>query len=49
MCEQEGAVKCEECRRWFCSRGGLEVHRCRREEDGAAGGAGVSQGQVEVQ
>ncbi len=45
MCEQEGAVQCEECRRWFHSRGRLAVHRCRREEvveDGAAGGTGVS-------
>ena len=52
VCEQEGAVQCEECRKWFCSRGGLVVRRCRREEvveDGAAGGAGagVSQGLVE--
>ena len=41
VCEQEGAVQCEECRRWFCNRDGLAVHRCRREEmveDGAAGG-----------
>ena len=50
VCEKEGAVQCEECRRWFCSRGGLAVHRCRREEmveDGAVGGLAVSQGRVE--
>ena len=28
--EQEGAVKCETCERWFRSRGGLAVHTCRR-------------------
>ena len=47
-----GAVQCEECRRWFRSRGGLAMHRCRREEvvenDAAGGvGAGVSQERVE--
>ena len=45
--EQKGAVQYEKCMRWFCSRGGLTVHRCRREEvveDGAAGGVRVSQG-----
>ena len=49
MYEQEGAVQCEKCMRWFCSRGRLTRHRCRRKEvveDGAAGGVGVSQGQV---
>ena len=45
-------MQCEECRRWFCSSGGLAVHSCRREEvveDDAAGvaGAWVSLGQVE--
>ena len=47
MREQKGAVQYEKCMRWFCSRGGLTVHRCRREEvveDGAAGGVRVSQG-----
>ena len=45
--KQESAVQCEKCMRWFCSRGGLTVHRCRRKEvveDGAAAGVGVSQG-----
>ena len=35
--------------RWFCSKGGLTRHRCRRKEvveDGATGGVEVSQGQV---
>ena len=47
VCEQEGAVQCEVCRRYFQSRGGLAVHRCRREEDledGAGGVAVVSKG-----
>ena len=41
------AVQCEECGRWFRSRGGLAVHRYRREEevvddDAAGGGPGMS-------
>ena len=43
MCELERAVLCEEWRRWFCSRGGLELHRSMREEvveDDAVGDAG---------
>ena len=52
ICKQEGAVQCGECRWWFHSRGGLPVHRCKREvvvEDDVAGSAekGVSQGRVE--
>ena len=52
VCEQEGAVQSEECRRWFHSRGGLAVHRCKTEEvveDDTAGGVatGTSQGRVE--
>ena len=26
--DQEGAVQCSRCDRWFASRGGLSVHRC---------------------
>ena len=33
MREQEGAVQCEKCMRWFHSRGGLTVHKFRREEE----------------
>ena len=29
VCEQRGAIQCANCRRWFRSRGGLAVHRCR--------------------
>ena len=33
VCEQEDAVKCgDRVHVQFCSRGGLVVHRCRREE-----------------
>ena len=55
--EQDGAVRCDVCGRWFRSRGSLAVHRCVREE-GAGGqnssshttiiacaGAGVQSGQ----
>ena len=54
--EQERAVRCDVCERWFRSRGSLAVHRCVREE-GAGGqdsshttiiacaGAGVQSGQ----
>ena len=37
-------MQCQKCMRWFCSRGGLTVHRCTREEvveNGTAGGVGV--------
>ena len=51
--EQTGAVQCVSCGRWFRSRGGLAVHRCRREEEPApqapgseTGAATASQGQV---
>ena len=30
--EQAGAVQCQLCDRWFRSRGGLAVHRCREDE-----------------
>ena len=26
--EQQGAVKCQQCLKWFRSKGGLTVHRC---------------------
>ena len=29
LCEQRGATQCPTCKRWFKSRGGLAVHRCR--------------------
>ena len=34
---------CVLCKRWFRSRGGLAVHRCRQEDDadGGASGAGI--------
>ena len=31
VCEQPGDVKCDRCGRWLRSKGGLAVHRCRRE------------------
>ena len=45
MSEQEGAVQCVVCKRWFRSRGGLAVHRCSREADerSASTGAGVQE------
>ena len=46
---QEGAVQCETCERWFKSRGGLAVHRCRSPEespDSGGGTAAAPQGQV---
>ena len=33
MSEQDNAVQCEICERWFRSRGSLAVHRCRRPEE----------------
>ena len=33
MSDQAGSVQCESCGRWFGSRGGLAVHRCRRPEE----------------
>ena len=27
--EQRSAVKCRKCQKWFCSKGGLAVHKCR--------------------
>ena len=52
LCEQEGAVPCEECKNWIRSRGWLAVDRYRSEElveDDATGGMGahISLGQVE--
>ena len=42
--EQEGAVQCVVCERWFRSRGGLAVHRCREaDEQSASTGAGVQE------
>ena len=47
--EQADAVQCEICERWFRSRGGVAVHRCRRPEespDSGGGTAAAPQGQV---
>ena len=30
---QAGSVRCDRCGRWFKSRGGLAVHKCRRVGD----------------
>ena len=30
--EQKGALQCSKCQKWFCSRGGLDVHKCRKRE-----------------
>ena len=27
--QQAGAIQCVNCERWFKSKGGLKVHRCR--------------------
>ena len=37
MHEQEGAVQCEKCMRWFCSRSGLMVHRYKKRRGGGGG------------
>ena len=31
--DQAGSMQCESCGRWFRSRGGLAVHRCRGPEE----------------
>ena len=31
--EQRGALQCSECQKWFCSRGGLAVHKCRESRE----------------
>ena len=49
MRDQAGSVQCESCGRWFRSRGGLAVHRCKRPEElkpTALGGAATAQGEV---
>ena len=28
--EQRGALQCSKCQKWFCSRGGIAVHKCRK-------------------
>ena len=47
VCKQEGAVQCEECRRWFRACSAQMYRREEIMEDSAAGGVGVSQGRVE--
>ena len=42
MREQPDAVQCETCERWFRSRGGLAVHRCRRPEESPDSGGGTA-------
>ena len=28
-----GSVQCQRCKRWFCSKGGLAVHRCKNQNE----------------
>ena len=31
--EQRGSVQCQRCKRWFRSKGGLAVHRCKTQDE----------------
>ena len=35
VAQQQEEVQCGGCQKWFCSKGGLAVHKCEREDSSA--------------